>query len=94
MIDSYFKTLKYEEYDGVDDNNKDIYKPVINIKGLRMSGRLKIVHAESGDYTESSVIYKTKEKLIAGSLLEGREIMECVPVEGLGFKCGYLSYLK
>lgn len=94
MFNSYFKSLKYEEYIGLGDSGQESYKEAVDIKCLRMSGRLKIVHNEGGDYTESSVVYKTKEKLVAKSLLNGREIMECVPVEGFGLDCGYLSYLK
>lgn len=94
MIDSYFDSLKYKEFIELNKSGQPQYKPERIVKGLRLSGRLKIVHTESGDYTESSVIYKTVEKLKAQSLLEGREIMECVHVPGLGYNCGYMSYLK
>lgn len=94
MLDYYFRPLKYKEYNGLNNSNQPIYKEETTVLGLRLRGRLTVTHTESGDTTESSVVYKTKEKLVPQSLLEGREIADCVKVEGLGFDCGYMSYLK
>lgn len=94
MFDSYWQPLKYEEFIKLESNGTPKYKDAVIVKGLRLSGRLKITHTESGDITDSSVIYKTKEKLIKGSKLEDREIMERVRVEAFGLDAGYLNYLK
>lgn len=90
----YYQELKYKEYNGKTSSNTDSYAPETIIKGLRLKGQLKVVHSEDGDTTSCTIVYKTKDPLVTKSLINGREIMECVPVPGLGLNCGYLSYVK
>jgi hypothetical protein len=90
----YYQELKYKEYKGKTSSNTDSYAPETIIKGLRLKGQLKVVHSEDGDTTSCTIVYKTKDPLVTKSLINGREIMECVPVPGLGLNCGYLSYVK
>lgn len=95
MFDNiYYQQLKYKRYLGKTDSNTDSYASEVIIKGLRLKGQLKVVHSADGDSTTCSIVYKTKEPLVPKSFLNGREIMECVPVAGLGLDCGYLSYVK
>lgn len=90
----YYQDLKYKEYTGKTSSNTDSYAPETVIKGLRLKGQIKVVHSEDGDTTTCTIVYKTKEKLTPKSLINGREIMECVAVAGFGLDCGYLSYVK
>lgn len=95
MFDNiYYQQLIYQEYLGKTASNTDSYGPETTIMGLRLKGQLKVVHSEDGDSTTCTIVYKTKEPLVPKSLINGREIMECVAVAGLGFDCGYLSYVK
>lgn len=95
MFDNmYREKIKYKEYTGKTSSNTDSYAPERTIIGLRLKGKISVVHSDSGDTTTCSIVYKTKEKLVPGSFLNGREIMECVKVSGFGFDCGYLSYIK
>lgn len=90
----YYEDLKYKRYTGKTSSNTDDYAETVIIKGLRLKGQIKVVHGEDGDTTTCSIVYKTKEPLVTKSFINGREIMECIPVAGLGLNCGYLSYVK
>lgn len=90
----YYQDLKYCEYAGQTDSQTDSYKPEVVIKGLRIKGQLKVDHSKDGDTTSCSIVYKTPNKLVTKSLLNGREIMESIPVPGFGVDCGYLNYVK
>jgi hypothetical protein len=90
----YYEDLKYREYTGKTSSNTDSYANTVIIKGLRLKGQIKVVHGEDGDTTTCTIVYKTKEPLVTKSFINGREIMECVPVAGFGLNCGYLSYVK
>lgn len=90
----YYQDLKYKEYNGKSDSNTDSYKAEVTIKGIRTKGQIKVEHSADGDTTSCNIVYKTKERLVPKSLLNGREIVECVPVAGFGLDCGWLSYVK
>lgn len=95
MFDNiYYEDLVYEEYNGLNDSNTESWKEPVNIKGLRLKGSIKVTHSSDGDSTTSSLVFKTKDKLIPKSRIDGREIIDCVPVPGLGINCGYMSYTK
>lgn len=95
MFDNiYYQDVKYKEYIGKSASGTDNYKPEVLIKALRTKGEIKITHDKDGDTTTCTIQYKTKEKLIPKSMINGREIMECVPVAGFGINCGYISYMK
>jgi hypothetical protein len=90
----YRDTLVYKEYNGVNDSNNPIYKTSTNISGLRLKGQLKVTTSSDGDTTSCTIAYKTPQPLIPNSILNNRTIMECVKVQGLGYDCGYISYVK
>lgn len=90
----YYQDLKYKEYNSKSDSNTDSYKAEVTIKGIRTKGQIKVEHYADGDTTSCNIVYKTKERLVPKSLLNGREIVECVPVAGFGLDCGWLSYVK
>ena len=95
MFDNiYYQELNYKKYLGKTSSDTDTYAETVVIKGLRLKGQIKVVHSEDGDTTTCTIVYKTKERLIPKSLINGREIMECVAVAGFGLDCGYLSYVK
>lgn len=94
MFDNYYSTIEYKEYVGLTDSGQPSYKNTVNIKGLRLKGQIKVSHSNDGDTTSCSIVYKTKEKIVPLSMINGREVMECVPVSGFGRDCGYLSYVK
>lgn len=91
---TYYEDLVYEEYNGLNDSNTESWKEPTNIKGLRLKGSIKVTHSSDGDSTTSSLVFKTKDRLIPKSRIDGREIIDCVPVPGLGINCGYMSYTK
>jgi len=95
MFDNiYYEDLIYEEYNGLNDSNTESWKEPTSIKGLRLKGSIKVTHGSDGDSTTSSLVFKTKNRLIPKSRIDGREIIDCVPVPGLGINCGYMSYTK
>ena len=71
-----------------------IYYQDLKYKGIRTKGQIKVEHSADGDTTSCNIVYKTKERLVPKSLLNGREIVECVPVAGFGLDCGYINYVK
>lgn len=89
----YYQKLIYQQYLGKTASNTDSYAEETIVMGLRIKGELKVVHSADGDTTTCTIVYRTKEPLVPKSLLNGREIMECVPVAGLGLDCGYVSYV-
>jgi hypothetical protein len=90
----YRDELHYKEYNGLTNSGQPSYKSEQVIKGLRLKGNIKVVTSKDGDSTSCTIAYKTPEKLIPLSMLEGRTIMECVKVQGLGHDCGFVSYVK
>lgn len=95
MFDNIYKDdLKYKEYIGVSNTNQPTYKQEQVIKGLRLKGKVKVVTSKDGDSTSCDITYKTPNKLVPLSTINGRTIMECVKVQGLGHNCGYVSYVK
>jgi hypothetical protein len=64
------------------------------IKGLRVKGSIKVVHDKGGDSTTCSIVYRTADKLVVGSKLNGREIMESVKIDSFLPNAGYLNYVK
>ena len=95
MFDNIYKDdLKYKEYLGVSNTNQPTYKPEQVIKGLRLKGKVKVVTSKDGDSTSCDIQYKTPNRLVPLSTINGRTIMECVRVAGLGHNCGYVSYVK
>lgn len=92
----FFKeTIVYEEFDGVGDNQGNIYKAPVNIKGLEVKGDTKITHSADGDTTTSSLKYRTNQYIIPGSKLNGREVESCNEVNALFLKNpGYMCYIK
>lgn len=97
MFDRFFKQLEYEEYKGLSDSGQPTWKTVTNIDGLRLKGQIKVVTSDDGDSTTCNIVYKTKQRIIPLSKINGRTVMECVPVNALWVtedKAGYLSYVK
>ena len=95
MLDNIYRDeLKYREYLGENDSQQETFAPVRTIKGLRLKGNIKVTTGKDGDSTTCSISYKTPERLIPRSEINGRVIMECVKVAGLGHDCGYVSYVK
>lgn len=95
MFDNVYRDeLKYKEYLGVNDSQQETFAPERIIKGLRLKGNYKTTTGKEGDSTTCNISYKTPERLIQGSEINGRVIMECVKVAGLGHNCGYVSYVK
>lgn len=92
--DIYRDELVYKEYMGLTNTNQPSYKPEQTIKGLRLKGKVKVVNDKDGDHTSCDIAYKTPEPLVKYSLINGRTIMECIKVPGLGHNCGYVSYVK
>ena len=90
----YIDELKYKEYTGLTNSGQPSYKSEQIIKGLRLKGNIRVVTSKDGDSTSCSISYKTPNKLIPLSTINGRTIMECVKVPGLGHNCGYISYVK
>lgn len=94
MFSYFHKPLKYKEFIGLSDSNVPLYNNVEDIMGLRIKGQTKVVHTEDGDEVTCSIVYRTDEKLVAKSLIDGHEIMESVPINGLMLNTGYLNYVK
>ena len=95
MFDNiYYQDVKYKEYQGKSASVTDIWARETTIKALRTKGNIHVTHGSDGDTTSCTIQYKTKEKLIPKSLINGREIMECVKVPAFGLDCGYISYVK
>jgi hypothetical protein len=97
MFDRFFKQLEYEEYIGISVTGQPTYANKKLIDGLRLKGQVKVVTSEEGDSTSCNIVYKTKQKIIPLSKINGRTVMECVPVNALWVsedKAGYLSYVK
>lgn len=86
--------LRYEQATyNTETDTKILLSPVI-IKGLRVKGSIKVTHSEGGDSTTCSIVYRTKDKLVIGSKLNGREIMESVKINSFLPDAGYLNYVK
>lgn len=97
MFNRFFKQLEYEEYLGLGVTGQPTWKPVTEIEGLRLKGQIKVVTSEDGDSTSCNIVYKTMQKIVPLSKINGRTVMECVPVNALWVtedKAGYLSYVK
>lgn len=90
----YTDELRYKEYKGLSNTQTETYAQERIIKGLRLKGKIKVVTSTDGDSTSCDIYYKTPDKLVPLSKLNGRTIMECVKVAGLGHNCGYVSYVK
>ena len=89
---SLFRDLEYRECTGsTDENTPIVSEDAVMIKGMRLKGQLKYTHSEDGDSTTTSIVYKTLTEVKPFSLLEGREVMECVP---LSMSNGYKVYVK
>lgn len=86
-----FRDLEYQEVDYYNEKNIAIHKEPVTIKGTRLKGQIKVINSKDGDNTSCSIVYKTEKEVIAGSLIEGREVMECVP---LSMSNGYKVYVK
>lgn len=95
MFDNiYIDELTYREYVGLTNSGQPSYKPEVVIKGLRLKGKIRVVTNKDGDSTSCDIAYKTPFKIIPLSMINGRTVMECVKVPGLGHNCGYISYVK
>ena len=95
MFDNiYTDNLKYKEYAGLNKSGQPSYKEEVTIKGLRLKGNLKVTTGEDGDSTTCTIQYKTPNRLIPFSTINGRTIMECVEIKRFGYDCGYVSYVK
>jgi hypothetical protein len=90
----YIDELHYKEYIGLTNTGQPSYKAEETIKGLRLKGKIKVVTSKDGDSTSCDICYKTPNRLIPLSTIDGRTIMECVKVAALGHDCGYVSYVK
>lgn len=94
MFNIYHKPLKYKEFTGLSPSNTPMYANETTILGLRTKGNIKVIHTEDGDEVTCSIVYRTAFPLVPKSLLEGREIIECVPINALFLSTGYLCYVK
>lgn len=94
MITSYWGEVNYKEYNGLGTTGQPSFKESVKIKALLLSGKTTYTYNSDGDTTSCSFVYKTVNKLVKKSQINGREIMDCVKVEGLGRNCGYMSYVK
>ena len=95
MFDNYFDDLKYKEYAGMGKTGQaNSFKDTRLVKGIRLKGQLKNTHGTDGDTTTCTIVYKTKEYIVPKSMLEGREVMECVKVPAFGRDHGYMIYVK
>jgi len=94
MFDYYHKPLKYKEFDRLSDSNVPLYKQATEVMGLRTKGQTKVVHSEDGDSVTCTIVYRVTEPLVPKSILDGHEIMECVPINALMLQTGYLVYVK
>lgn len=95
LFSAFYNDLEYKEFDGLTDTNTGVvYKNPVKIKGLRIKGQTKVIHTEDGDQVTCTIVYRTDDKLVPMSLLEGHEIMESVPINALMLDTGYLNYVK
>lgn len=94
MFSNFHKDLHYKEFIGLSESNVNLYADEITIKGLRIKGQIKVTHSEDGDAVTCTICYRTDKKLVPKSLIEGHEIMECVPINSLMLHTGYLNYVK
>lgn len=94
MLNILRDELKYEEASRNTETDTKILLAPVMIKGLRVKGSVKVTHSESGDSTTCSIVYRTKDKLVIGSKLNGREIMESVKINSFLPDAGYLNYVK
>ena len=88
------QSLKYEERNYDSKTNSKILLPPVYIKGLRVKGNIKVSHSKDGDTTTCSIVYRTAIKIPEGSKLNGREVMESVPINSIIPNSGYLNYVK
>lgn len=94
MFDEFHQNLTYKRFVGLTPSDTALYDSEVTVKGLRVKGQIKVVHSEDGDTTTCTICYRTQQQLVPKSLLEGREIMESVPINALGLDTGYLNYVK
>ncbi|MBQ4030687.1 MAG: hypothetical protein II625_02920 [Bacilli bacterium] len=98
MFDNFYKSnIEYEEFNGIGSNNQPTFKTKVNIKGIRVKGQIKVVHTDDGDETTCTICYRTRQRIIPQSKLNGREVMMCIPVNALWVseeQVGYTSYVK
>ena len=95
MFNSIYRDeIKYKEYTGLNKSGQPSYKTEQIIKGLRLKGQIRVTTSDDGDSTTCNIQYKTPNKIVPLSQLNGRTVMECVKVAGLGRDCGYISYVK
>jgi hypothetical protein len=94
MITSYWNLVNYEEYNGIGVTGQPQYKETKQLKALRLRGTTSINYADDGDSTSASYVYKTIDHIVPRSRINGREVIDCVKVEGFGRNCGYMSYVK
>ena len=95
MFDNIYRDeLEYKEYTGLGNSGQPSYAPKQKIKGLRLKGKINVITNKDGDSTSCNIAYKTPNRLIPLSQINGRTIMECIKVAGLGHNCGYISYVK
>ena len=90
----YRDELHYKEYIGLTNTGQPSYKDEEITKGLYLKGKIKVITSEDGDSTTCDICYKTPNRLIPLSTIDGRTIMMCKKVPALGYDCGYVSYVK
>lgn len=76
-----------------DTGVKKLAKPV-EIRGLRCKGYNKVTTSKDGETVTSSVIFRTPDKIVVGSKLDGHTVMDCVAIDSFADAAGYLSYCK
>jgi hypothetical protein len=94
LLSSNWPDTPYREYLGLSISGQPRYNEVKNIKALRLKGQYKVINSSDGDSTTCTIVYKTLIPLIPNSELDGRTIVECVKIYGLGLDCGYMIYVK
>lgn len=96
MFDTFYKNnIEYEEFDGLGSNQQPTFKSKVNIRGIRLKGQIKVVHTDDGDETTCTICYRTTQKIVPQSKLNGRIVMECTPVNALWIdNAGFISYVK
>lgn len=95
MFDINYTDLDYEQYTGLNESNQPSYAAKTTIRGMRVKGEIKVIHNENdGDSTTCTICYRTNNRIVKNSRLNGREVVDCVPVSTFGLDEAYLSYVK
>lgn len=94
MFSRFYKPLRYKEFNGLGESGTDSYLAESTIQGLRIKGQTKVTTDKNGQSVTCSIVYRVERYVPPNSLIEGREVMECVPINSLSLNTGYLCYMR